>query len=92
MIPITVLNKKGEVVGTQAFNDNLTTVEQINRALLATIYSSQLELTNTMNEYDRLMGAGKYDDAKLTAINTAAQTLHKSVLDAINTFKTAIQL
>ena len=49
MIPVVTINNKGEVVGQQAFNDNLTTVEQINRAMLATLCLAQQKLTNDKN-------------------------------------------
>ena len=38
MIPIEILNNKGELIGQQAFNDNLTTVEQINRVMVQTLF------------------------------------------------------
>lgn len=91
MIPVITLNNKGEVIGQQAFNDILTTVEQINRALLATIYGSQLKLTNGKNAYDKLVNAGTLTEAQLTAIKGAADTLNKTVMDAIETFDKAVE-
>ena len=46
MIPVVTLDNKGEVIGQQAFNDNLTVVEQINRTMLSTLFCAQQKLTN----------------------------------------------
>lgn len=92
MIPVVTLNNKGEVVGQQAFNDNLTHVEQINRKLLAAIFCTQQKLTNDRDECERMIMAGKYDEAKLTAVDTAATALVKALDAAIVAFEEAIAL
>ena len=55
MIPVTILNDQGKVIGQQAFNDNLTLIETLNRTLLAVIYKTQLELTNKKTALDEAL-------------------------------------
>ena len=90
MIPVVTLNNKGEVIGQQAFNDNLTVVEQINRTMLSTLFCAQQKLTNDKNALDRIIMSGNYDEAKLTKINKAVVALHKAMTEAVETFETAI--
>lgn len=90
MIPVVTLNNKGEVNGQQAFNDNLTVVEQINRQMLATLFLSQQKLTNDLNKLDKIITSGDYTATQLTAYQTAVNTLHSAVSSAIETFETAI--
>ena len=90
MIPVVTINNKGEVVGQQAFNDNLTTVEQINRAMLATLCLAQQKLTNDKNVLDKIIMSGKYDTEKLEAYKEAAFALYKAVCEAVTTFETVV--
>lgn len=90
MIPVVTLNNKGEVVGQQAFNDNLTMVEQLNRAMLGTLVYAQQKLTNDKYALDKVIMSGDYTDEKLTAYLGAANTLKKAVEDAVKAFETAI--
>lgn len=90
MIPVVTLDKEGKINGYQAFNDNLTPQEEINRLLLATLFGSQQKLTNIRDAYSRKMMNGKYDDAKIAAIKTAALALNTAVDTAIKTFEAAV--
>lgn len=90
MIPVVTLDNKGKVIGQMAFNDNLTVVEQINRAMLGTLVSTQQKLTNDKNALDKIIMAGDYDSEKLNKLKEAVDTLHKSVAEALATFEEAI--
>lgn len=90
MIPIVMLNNEGKVVGQQAYNDNLTVVEEINRIMLATLFCGQQKLTNDKNALDQIIMKGEYDAAQLATLKTAVEALHKSVSEALATFETAI--
>lgn len=90
MIPVVTLDQKGNVVGQQAFNDNLTVVEQINRTMLSTLFCAQQKLTNDKNALDKIIMSGDYDDAKLAKLQAAVEALHKAVGEAVTTFETAI--
>ena len=90
MIPVVTLDNKGEVIGQQAFNDNLTVVEQINRTMLSILFCAQQKLTNDKNALDRIIMSGNYDEAKLTKLNEAVVALHKAMTEAVETFETAI--
>lgn len=90
MIPIVMLNNEGKVVGQQAYNDNLTVVEEINRIMLATLFCGQQRLTNDKHALDQIIMKGEYDAAQLAALKTAVETLHKSVSEALATFEIAI--
>lgn len=90
MIPIEILNDKGELIGQQAFNDNLTTVEQISRAILYTIFYAQQELTNAKNKIDVFIMSGQEDAEDMEAISTATETLKKAVYDAVVAFNTVV--
>lgn len=91
MIPIITLDKEGKVNGVQAFNDNLTAQEQINRAMLATLFITSQKLTNDKNKVDEFIMKGEYTEEKLTEIKTAAFALHKAISEAIDTFEEAIK-
>lgn len=89
MIPVTILNDQGKVIGQQAFNDNLTLIETLNRTLLAVIYKTQLELTNKKTALDEaLSDSTKIEgyDAKLQALTEASFALDKAITAAIETF------
>ena len=89
MIPVTILNDQGKVIGQQAFNDNLTLIETLNRTLLAVIYKTQLELTNKKTALDEALSDNtKIEgyDAKLQALTTASFELDKAITAAIETF------
>lgn len=89
MIPVTILNDQGKVIGQQAFNDNLTLIETLNRTLLAIIYKTQLELTNKKTALDEaLSDSTKIEgyDAKLQALTEASITLDKAITAAIEVF------
>lgn len=90
MIPVVTLDKEGNINGQQAFNDNLTLQEQINRAMLAVIFTAQQKLTNDKNDLDKIIMSGKYTDTELTTINTAVNTLKTAVDSAIKTFETSL--
>lgn len=90
MIPVVTLNSKGEVVGQQAFNDNLTEQEELNRIMLATLFCAQQKLTNDKNKLDKIIASGNYTATELTGYVTAATTLYNAVESAIKTFETAI--
>lgn len=90
MIPVEILNNKGELIGQQAFNDNLTTVEQINRVMVQTLFYAQQKLTNDKNALDKIIMAGEYTAEKLDAYKAAADALYKSVSDAVVAFEAAI--
>lgn len=90
MIPVVTLDKKGEVIGQQAFNDNLTVVEQINRSMLATLVCAQQKLTNDKNKLDRIIMAGDYSAEKLVAIKDAVFALQKAMTSAVADFEKAI--
>lgn len=91
MIPIITLNDKGQINGQQAFNDNLTAVEQINRVMVATLFAVQQALTNDKNKLDQIINKGEYTEAQLTKYAEAVNTLHVSLHDALKTFETAIE-
>lgn len=89
MIPVTILNDQGKVIGQQAFNDNLTLIETLNRTLLAVIYKTQLELTNKKTALDEaLSDSTKIEgyDAKLQALTEASFALDKAITAAIEAF------
>ena len=90
MIPVVTMNNKGEVIGQQAFNDNLTVVEEINRIMLATLFCGQQRLTNDKHALDQIIMKGEYDAAQLAALKAAVEALHKSVSEALATFEIAI--
>lgn len=85
MIPVTIISNEGKVIGQQAFNDNLTAVEEINRIMLATLYCSQQKLTNDKAALDAILANA--DDAKIAELKTAAEALHKAVADAVAAFE-----
>lgn len=94
MIPVTILNDQGKVIGQQAFNDNLTLIETLNRTLLAVIYKTQLELTNKKTALDEaLSDSTKIEgyDAKLQALTNASIELDKAITAAIKAFDQAIK-
>lgn len=90
MIPVVTMNNKGEVIGQQALNDNLTVVEQINRSMLATLVCAQQKLTNDKNKLDRIIMAGDYNAEKLESIKEAVFALNKAMTTAVATFEEAI--
>lgn len=90
MVPINVINNKGEVIGQQAWNDNLTVVEQLNRSMLDTLVFAQQKLTNNKNKLDRIVASGNYDAEKLSSLMSAATALNSAVHEAIATFEAAI--
>lgn len=90
MIPVVTLNNKGEVIGQQAFNDNLTVQEQINRTMLGVLFCTQQKLTNDKNALDKIIMSGEYDDEKLGKLQEAVEALHKTVTEAVATFEAAI--
>ncbi len=91
MIPVVMLDNKGEVIGQQAFNDNLTTVEQLNRKLLAAIVCSQQKLTNLKNDVDKYIMYAKRTDEDVAQLKTAADALVSALNTAVKTFETAVQ-
>lgn len=101
MIPVTIVSKDGKVLGHQAMNDNLTTVEQINRILLGVIAYAQTKLVNEKNIIDKKSGICEvteepefgfsvFTDEQLAAIKTAALDLHKAVFKAVDSFDKAV--
>lgn len=90
MIPVVTLDQKGNVIGQQAFNDNLTPVEQINRTMLSTLFYAQQKLTNDKNDLDKIIMSGNYTAEKLAKLQTAVDALHKAVGEAVVAFETAI--
>lgn len=91
MIPVVMLDNKGEVIGQQAFNDNLTAVEQLNRELLAAIVCSQQKLTNLKNDVDKYIMYAKRTDEDVAQLKTAADALVSALNMAVKTFETAVQ-
>lgn len=89
MIPVVSTNKTGDL-SYQVFNDVLTDIEKINRNVLATLLYAQQHLTDENTQISKLNDEGFYDAAKLTALLTAAETLHSSVVTAVETFEAAI--
>lgn len=90
MIPVVTLDNKGEVIGHQAFNDNLTIVEQINRAMVELLFTCDQKLTNDKNKLDQILMSGAYTAEQLETLKTAVLALNKSMSDAITAFETAI--
>lgn len=91
MIPVTILDNEGKVAGQQAFNDNLTPQEEINRILLDTYYKCQMMLTNTTNGVSVIIGKGDYTAKQLSDMKAAALTMHTAVISALETFKAAVE-
>lgn len=89
MIPVVSTNKTGDL-SYQVFNDVLTDIEKINRDVLATLLYAQQHLTDENTQISKLNNEGFYNAAKLETLRTAAETLHSSVVTAIETFETAI--
>lgn len=90
MIPVVTLDQKGNVIGQQAFNDNLTVVEQINRTMLSTLFYAQQKLTNDKNDLDKIIMSGNYTTEKLVKLQAAAEALHKAVGEAVVAFEIAV--
>lgn len=90
MIPVVTLNDKGEVIGQQAFNDNMTVVEQIGRVMLDTLFCSQQKLTNDKDKLDKILMSGECTDAKMAEYHDAAVALNKAVVAAVAAFEKAI--
>ena len=86
MIPIQILDNKGQLVGQQAFNDNLSPIEQVNRSILYTIIYAQQELTNAKNKIDMFFMSGQETTEDIEAIETATAALKKAVCDAVVAF------
>lgn len=91
MIPVVTLDKEGKVIGQQAFNDNLTAVEELNRVLLATVFGAQQKLTNLKHAVDKKVMAGAYTEAQLATLLSAAETLHTAIQGAMSTFEAALE-
>lgn len=89
MIPVVSTNKTGDL-SYQVFNDVLTDIEKINRNVLATLLYAQQHLTDENTQISKLNNEGFYNAAKLETLLTAAETLHSSVVTAVETFETAI--
>lgn len=89
MIPVVSTNKTGDL-SYQVFNDVLTDIEKINRDVLATLLYAQQHLTDENTQISKLNNEGFYTAEKLATLHTAAETLHSSVVTAIETFETAI--
>lgn len=89
MIPVVSTNKTGDL-SYQVFNDVLTDIEKINRNVLATLLYAQQHLTDENTQISKLNNEGFYNAAKLKTLLTAAETLHSSVVTAVETFETAI--
>lgn len=86
----TVLDNKGAVLGHQAMNDNLTTVEQINRTMLGVVTLSAQRLTNDKHVLDTIVMSGAYDDEKLATLASAVETLKASLDSAMAEFEKSI--
>lgn len=86
MIPVVTANKEG-ALSYQVFNDNLTTVEQINRKMLAAVVYAQTKLLNEDYSVSRKIGETAYTEAQLDTINAAATTLLTAIQDAVNEFE-----
>lgn len=89
MIPVVTIDNKGEVIGHQAFNDNLTPVEQLNRETLAILVGAQQKLTNLKYKVDTYVMFGNRTAEDITQLKTAAEELGKAVATAIATFEAA---
>lgn len=89
MIPVITMDKNG-TTNYQVFNDNLTTVEQINRILLHTVFYAQQTLVNEDTSVMQDIGKAKYTDEQLTTLKTKAEELDKAVRDAVAAFATAV--
>lgn len=96
MIPVITVNNAGEY-SYQVFNDNMSPAEVINRKLLHAIYYAQTALLGSENDWLSAVGGSfvnppaDFDDAKLKAINTAADTLLSSIQTAVAAFDEAIK-
>nr|CAI9751319.1 hypothetical protein DGKKSRWO_DGKKSRWO_CDS_0039 [uncultured phage]CAI9752177.1 hypothetical protein CVNMHQAP_CVNMHQAP_CDS_0039 [uncultured phage] len=89
MIPVVTMDAAGNK-SYQLFNDNLTTVEQINRVMLDSIVYAQMKLVNDDTSVAQKIGQGAYSEAQLATIKTAAEALNTAVKAAVAAFETAV--
>lgn len=91
MIPIEILdNTTGKVTGQQAFNDNLTVVEQVNRGMLYSLYTIGQRVTNDKYRMDVLINSGKYTQSELADLKAAVDAFAKASNAALKELETAI--